>query len=955
MQQTILALSVRNALVAVVSAACVIGYANAHAQDVSSTAPTKNAALTVATGQQAAPATSPSGAQDASGKADGKKTTDLNAISVTGQLGSLFRAQATKQDATGVVDSVSAEEAGKFPDQNVADALQRVPGVSVDRGGGESNQITVRGFGPTFVNVLLNGREMATASSDRAFNFDVLPSEVIQQAVVQKTSSADTPAGGIGGTVNIITAQPFDFNGFHMGGSAGAVNDNIGGGLSNKTTPDVSGMIGNSNSDHTFGWLASFVYNKRDHVEQSVDTLGWLTNQNFSRINPAYTNVSLPQTLQGQVTTETRTRASVNGEIEWIPFDGLTVRVDGLLSEYKIDSAYNAFGLYTNTGVIQSITPGANGTAQSYTQNASGGMSNDYAEQSNPSDAKNYLVGANIAYKLNESTEIDWDTAVSRAWNKQSQNGYFVVLGTRNIGVNPTWTNNGDSNLPSWSNFVPSTDKSTLRAHVTNQGTQSPNVSDSIFQNRLHLSKSFLDGSLSQLDFGLENSDRTKTEVTYNTPNSFGCAEYCGYVVNVPGSAVDAHVYNAGSLVNGASPGFPSQWVFYDVNKLFAYLATPAAYDQLPNADAFKAQLAANGGSFTSRPDPRTYSQIHERVESAYAMANFQGDWSNMPWNLNFGMRYTTTDTTSRAYSVPIVGIAVNPNDPTNAFPTYGPLQPISERGSYGNWLPSANFKLNLRDDLVLRLAVSKTLTRPDLSDLSAAVSYNFRPQNQTISKGNAALNPYTSKNLDTGLEWYFSDTSYLALDMFYKKVDNFSTLITRSTDLLGFPFQLTEPVNLNTAVIKGAEFTFNYQFKNLPSPFDGLGVATNYTYVTSNASISPNIITATGKFAVPGIGDSANATAYYQKGPWEVRLAYNWRAQYLASIAGGQGQPTTVKPYGELDLSASYKLNKHFSLFLNETNLMNETISQYQVYLDRESYAEADGRTLFTGIRGTW
>jgi len=953
MQRTMLALSVRNALMAVLSAACVIGYTNAHAQD-SPTAPTNNAAAPVV-GQAATPTTLPPGAQGASGSADGKKATDLNAISVTGQLGALSRSQATKEDANGVVDSVSAEEAGKFPDQNVADALQRVPGVSVDRGGGESNQITVRGFGPTFVNVLLNGREMATASTDRAFNFDVLPSEVIQQAVVEKTSSADIPAGGIGGTVNVITAQPLDFNGFHMAGSAGAVNDNVGGGLSNKTTPDVSGMIVDSNKDHTFGWLASFVYDKRDHVEQSVDSLGWLTNQDFSRINPAYTSLALPQTLQGQVTNETRTRTSFNGALEWIPLDGLTVKVDGLLSEYKIDSTYDAFGLYTNTGVIQSITPGANGTAQSYTQNASGGMSNDYAEESNPSDAKNYLVGANIAYKLGESTEIDWDTAASKAWDKQSQNGYFVVLGTRNIGVNPTWTNNGANNLPSWSDFLPSTDTSTLHAHVTNEGTQSPNVSDSIFQNRLHLSKSFLDGSLSQLDFGLENSDETKTEVTYNTPDSFGCAEYCGYVANVPASAVDAHVLNAGSLVNGASPGFPSQWVVYDVNKLFAYLATPAAYDQLPNADAFKAQLAANGGSFTSRPDPNTYSQIHERVESAYAMANFQGDWASMPWNLNLGMRYTTTETTSTAYSAPIIGIAVNPNDPTNAFPTYGPLQPISERGSYGNWLPSANFKLNLRDDLVFRLAASKTLTRPDLSNLSAAVSYNFRPQNQTISQGNVALNPYTSKNFDTGLEWYFSDTSYLAMDLFYKKVDNFSTLITRTTELLGFPFQLTEPVNLNTAVIKGAEFTFNYQFKYLPSPFDGLGVATNYTYVTSSASISPNVITSTGKFAVPGIGNSANATVYYQKGPWEVRLAYNWRAQYLASIAGDQGQPTTVKPYGELDLSASYKLNNHFSLFLDETNLNNETISQYQVYLDRESYAEADGRTVFTGIRGTW
>ncbi|HEX7816896.1 TonB-dependent receptor [Dyella sp.] len=950
MQRTILALSVRRALLVLVGATCVAGAMNVQAQDASNTAQGP-AAVPVSAAQDAV-STPPA---DDKNPQDKKKITDLNSIQVTGTLGSLYRSQATKQDSIGVVDSVSAEEAGKFPDQNVADSLQRVPGVSVNRGGGESNQITVRGFGPTFVNVLLNGRTMATASSDRAFDFDVFPSEVIQQAVVEKTSSADQEAGGIGGTVNVITAQPLDFNGFHMTGSAAGVNDHIGGGLSSKSTPKVSGMIGDTNADHTFGWLASFVYYKRDHVEQSIDTLGWLTNQDFSRINPAYTHLALPQTLQGTVTQETRTRKSFNGALSWIPFDNFTIKLDGLLSEYKIDSKYDAFGLFTNTGVIEQITPGANGTAQHYVQDASGGMSNDYAEESNPRDAKNYQIGANFAYKFNDTLTIDWDTALSRAWNKQSQNGYFVVLGTRNIGTQPEWTNNGGGSLPSWSNFLSPLDTSTLHAHVTNEGTQSPNVSDAISQNRLHLSKTFLDGTLSQLDFGIEHSDDTKTLVTYNTPNSFGCAEYCGYVVPVPAGAVGAHVVNFGSLVNGASPGFPNQWVVYDVSKLFAYLATPEAYNQLPNADAFKAQLDANGGGFTARPDPNTYSKIQEHISSAYAMANLQGDMGQMPWTLNLGMRYTKTDTTSQAYSVPIIAIAVNPNDPTNAIPTYGTLSPISEKGSYSNWLPSANFKLNLRDDLIFRAAASKTLTRPDLNYLAASVSYNFRPQNQTIDKGNAGLKPYVSKNFDTGIEWYFDDASYVALDAFYKKVDNFSTLITTNTTLLGFPFQLTEPVNLNTATIKGAEFTLNYQFKHLPSPFDGFGVATNYTYVTSNASISPDKIGNAGKFAVPGIGDSANGTVYYQKGPIEVRLSYNWRDKYLSSIAGGQGQPTTVKAYGQLDLSADYKINDHVTVFFDETNLTNETISQYQVYLDRESYAEADGRTVFLGVRGTW
>ncbi|ULU23672.1 TonB-dependent receptor [Dyella terrae] len=250
---------------------------------------------------------------------------------------------------------------------------------------------------------------------------------------------------------------------------------------------------------------------------------------------------------------------------------------------------------------------------------------------------------------------------------------------------------------------------------------------------------------------------------------------------------------------------------------------------------------------------------------------------------------------------------------------------------------------------------MSKTLTRPDLSNLSAAVGYDFRPTDQTITKGNAELKPYLSKNLDLGLEWYFADTSYVSLDTFYKKVDNFSTLVTSTTEVLGFPFLLTEPVNLNSAAIKGAEFTFNYQFTHLPSPFDGLGVATNYTYVTSSASASGSEISTTGKFAIPGIGNSSNASLFYQKGPVELRLAYNWRQAYLNSIAGAQGQPTTVKSYGQLDFSGTYHLNKNVSFYLQATNLNNEKIYQYQVYLDRESYAEADGRTIAAGVHIDW
>ena len=884
----------------------------------------------------------------------GEDTGGLAEVVVSGQRAAIRRAEDIKMNSIGVVDAVSAEEAGKFPDQNVADALQRVPGVAVNRSGGESSQITVRGFGPDFVNVTLNGRTLATDATDRAFNFDVLPSELISTAEVYKTSSADIEEGGIGGTVNIITARPLDFRGFHIAGSLAGVNDSINHAFSGNVTPKASLLLGDTNEDHTFGWLVSAMYYKRNDQIQVVDTGGWYPNVNESQINPAYTNVSIPQTLELELVHETRTRQGVSAAIDWLPVDKLKVALDGMFSNYRVDSAYNGFGSYGNDADIQSLSVDPNGTALSYTRTNTGVLSNDYIEESNPRNAYNLQGGLNVAYAFTDSTKLDWDSALSSAWNKDSANGYFLVVGTRNYGVNPQWTNNGPDYLPSYSNLLSTTATSDLHVHCCNQGGQSPDVEDQIQENRLHLTTRFDGEGLSKLDFGLEYTNRTKTEYNVITPNSLLCSEYCGYVGSVPASAIGAHVVNIGSLVNGVSPGSPTQWIAYNPYAYLNYLTTPAAYNQLPNPAAFAALLAANGGTFQPREDLTSYFAVNEKTRSAYAKSDFEGHVFDKHWFLDVGLRYSHTETISGAYSTPLLAIAVNPNDTSNAIPTYGALSPISDRAGYGEWLPSSNFKLNLRDDLVFRLALSKTESRPDLSNLSAATTYGFRPTNQSLTIGNVNLKPYTSNNFDSGLEWYLDPLSYIAVDGFYKRVSNFNTSITTNTTVLGLDFYLTEPVNLNTATISGEEFTVNYQFTRLPKPFDGLGAAVNYTHVDSNASINPALLATAGKFAVPGIGDSGNVSGYYEEGPWQLRLAYNWRGQYLSSIAGEAGQPTSNKAYGQLDFSGSYRISSNLSLFLTATNLLRETIFQYQVYPNRPSYAEADGGTITFGIRGS-
>ncbi|WP_329741617.1 TonB-dependent receptor [Dyella sp. A6] len=892
-----------------------------------------------------------------------KKVVNLTAISVTGQLAAIQRAESIKQNAVNVVDSISAEEAGKFPDPNVADALQRVPGVSVNRSGGESSQIAIRGFGPNFVAVTINGRQMATASGSRAFDFAVLPSDIISVAQVNKTSSADISEVDIGGVVNIQTARPLDFNGFHATGSVAGVNNNLTGSWSGKTTPNASGLVGWTNAKHTFGWLMSAQYYRRDDTQINTQASSWYANQDISKLsglsNPNYTHVAIPETLANNVINEQRTRKSFTGAIDWQPIDRLTIQFDTLYASYHINPLEHEFGEYGNAGDIQSLTTDSNNTVLNYVRKNTGTMSNDYVVSYNPSDEFMQQNGLNFAFNVDPSTTVTLDVSKSKAWNKQSPNGYFSVIGTRNVGVNPTWTNNGNSSPPSYTNILSTTNMGDLYAHCCNEGGQSNNVTDGITEYQLNLSKDFESGLLSTLEFGVQENKQYNKSVQWVTPQGILCNAYCGYAVSVPASAVGAYIYTPPSPISGVSqPGLPRQWIQYNALEYMKWLTTPAAYNQLtPDKRAALLAALAQYGSFGPKLNPGSFNEVQETDKAAFVKAVFEGSMWEMPWTLDVGARYMHVSSVSQAIFQEPISYYVDPNDSSASQVTFGPLKPQSATGGYHKWLPSINFKLNLLDNLIYRLAFSKTLTPPALNNLYYNQSFGTRPESLTISQGNPNLQPYTSINYDTGLEWYINDSSYLAVEGFYKKVSNFSTIVSTPVQFLGQTWSLSEPINLNSANIYGEELTFNYQFNHLlPAPFDGLGMAFNYTHVSSSANLNPGTIAASGKFAVPGIGDSANLSGYYEKGRWQVRLAYNWRGKYLESLAYGSGaQPATRTAYGELDLSASYKINHHVSLFVYGTNLTQSHLYDYSVYPNRFLYAEADGTVYTVGIRGTF
>jgi len=884
----------------------------------------------------------------------GGNATTLDTVQVSGVRSSLQKSQIIKQDFIGTVDAVSSEDVGKFPDQNVADALQRVPGVSVDRSGGESRFITVRGFGPEFNVVTLNGRTMATENAGREFSFDILPSELISAAEVQKTSTADSPEGSIGATVNIRTQRPLDNPGLHVAATVAGVYDS----MSENTKPKASGLISHTNADGTLGGLLSVVHYQRSHIGERATTEGWLHG------DAGHNGIAIPRNLRYDVNQEERTRTGVNAALDWHPNDTIKLGVDAMHSRYKIESDAYAIGFFSDPADIIEIIADENNTATWFKRGATGILSTDHTRYSGVADLRNSTntnqqVGANLNWQLGEQTTLDVDGSWSKAESdRDPRKNFFTNMGPRNVGVNPEWHLNPGA-FPTYTNLLSLTDTSDVRAHAAFRSGE--RTSDKIGELKAHLTHNFYEGTLSRLQFGASGSTRTKGVYDAMRFDDLG-GIYAGYTARLPAEIL--RPFHGGNV---AGAGGPTEWLTFDQEAYFAWLGTEEAWSQLAPGGALYNpddpdrvarildSLQRHGGSFDGlMPWPLDNWQVREKNYTAFAQADFEGHWGTMPWQLNVGVRYIRTDVTSDATSAQVASITGNPGDPTGSTVLFTDPVPLSKRSSYHDWLPSLNFRLNLRDDLVLRASASETLTRPTLTNLRASESIGVRPPGPgTYTTGNVDLKPYTSKNVDLGLEWYINDTSYIALAGFYKNVSNFIADITVPTEILGYPFMQTMPVNADTAIIKGAELSFQYTFDRLPAPFDGLGVQLNYTAVDSQQSFDPAI--ATGQFAVVGLSDSGNLVLFYEKDRFGIRAAWNWRDEYLAAIRGEQGEPTTVNSYDQLDLSTNFRLTDNISIFAEATNVTGETVSAWQRYRNRAHWWTDDGRTVTLGIRGTW
>jgi TonB-dependent receptor len=763
-------------------------------------------------------------AQDAAANAAAEQ---IDEIVVTGIRGSLTSSMNLKKSGQGVMDGIVAEDIGKFPDTNLAESLQRISGVSIDRTAGEGSRITVRGVGPDFNLVLLNGRQMpgvsigvASASNSRAFDFADLASEAVSAVEVYKTSRAAIATGGIGATVNIRTARPFDNEGtvFNLGVkgvmdlSAGNLPSNIEG---STITPELSGIYSQTSEDGTFGVALTASYQVREAgFNNAAVNNGWRT---FRANQPAdwgtiplpgqpgsedITNrpdgddiYSVPQNLNYNFNSIERTRTNGQLTFQWKPADALTTTLDYTYSENRTLTRRNELSVWFNFGPTTSTwTDGPNASPLVYTEHIPA-AANDLSMGGAEFATRNATgsVGLNLEWQVNDRLWLELDHHHSNARSgADSPFGSNSILGVASFDRGDT-TVDFSRDLPVVSVVLPAGQSGISSSLMQVTGSSFRNSLTDAEVGQSQLTGKFMFAEDSALDFGA-----SLTEV--NNRSAF--------------AAVDSN--NTWGGIPGITPANYSDdlWLTQDLRGFFDQVDgadNPALFDQFFSWD-FRAvrQIVADargalGGAVASCPlngneaslvpcyeaSSRWGTDRRTREESTSAFVQYTTRFDlAMPIDLAVGLRYEETDVTSSALVPIATGINWTGN---NEFPVqFGAPDFTTLTGSYDYLLPSADLAFNVRDDLKLRVSYGESIGRPGWGDIQGGQTLNplARIDGGGGAQGDPGLKPLLSRNYDVSAEWYYDDASYLSIGYFKKDIDNY----IGTSQIDATPFNLPHP-----------------------------------------------------------------------------------------------------------------------------------------------------------------
>jgi iron complex outermembrane receptor protein len=872
----------------------------------------------------------------------------LQEVVVTGIRASLQKSMDIKQQAVGVVDAISAEDIGQFPDASIGEALARIPGVTVNRGSingmasagaptatGGATGVTVRGFGTQFNEILSEGRPVASGNG-QAFDFSALGAEYVGELDIHKTPDFSLSSGAVGATINIKSPVPLDHPGPQARAFGSATDYQKDGGV----RPSFGALFSDTFFDDTFGVLVAGDYTDKHILGHHFDIVGWkgatlnscqmtggpvcTTDAKGNYTTPANTVPSWYIQDQAMYLERTDSRRK-DGRValQWRPADTLLVTLD---DNYSSDSEttdrwqYSTwFGCMPNT--CTNVTQDKNGTITDFTNS---NAPSDFNAFANRTYITTNTPGLNVRWDATEH----WSGALdlSQSTSHLNPNHTWTSLDV-DTGYGPN-TNNGTNGytggvavggdtktLPYWTAYGPNTNATTGPATSANFlglnpyiiGSHVLPIQEQINTDKINQAK--IDATwhdeATQLHFGVQFVQDVWDSRELDTFTNNEWQLWSGYGPGsnnftddgiLHGVALPQNLFNGvslGNFISGYNSKLPPSLLLYNPYAVLSYLTK-----QAPNADFTESTgyPTYSGGNPTPVLSPGSVQHVDRKTYAPFFTGAHTFPLGDMNLKVNVGMRYQKTNVDIAGLAAPLTGLGVLPGDLTAYQFQLAPSTYTTAKNSYGYFLPSLDLNLLITPEVKVRVDYSRTESPPNNRDLIPNTTFNGRVNALTAQGNNPKLLPYLSQNFDLGAEWYYASNDYVSVDGFFKHVTQFPVSSVESITVPGvIDTSDLSPNKGNLAVFQQSSLT-NGLAANVTGVeltwqqmlAYGFGFQANGTYVHSNANFDPYSLTS-NQFAVPGIGHSANLIAFYQDHGFQARVAVQWQGEQLLQI--GQEQ----------------------------------------------------------------
>ena len=889
------------------------------------------------------------------------ESTELEEVIVTGIRAGLRTSLEVKRESINVVDAISAEDIGDFPDKNLGEALQRITGVQISRQDGEGRGVSIRGAEPGLNRVEINGVTALslTVGGGREVDFRDLPVEFVSRLEVYKSSTPEMTEGGIGGTVRIVTRRPLDSPEPYLAGSTQMIYSN----LAEEYDPKLALIGSRTFLNNTLGVLVGATYEERHLDSHNARTTGWLRrapSASGAGATPGRgTDVNFDGTLDwipeipryGLDRRETR-RPSFLGIVEWKPTEDVKLFAEGTYARAKEDVSSMFLQLSAGTGLIDyaNSVVGADNTVSHLEITSSSALPIElgYRNINGTLDREQYTTALGAQWDLGAFKLDGRVTYASAEVQNSERNSVATIFGLPRAIVD---YNNGQR-APNFT--FPGIDTTTADAvnNLTAQFNPRVNAQE---ETSAQFNVEYQPDSdwLTSIKTGMEVRELTMDSVLFQrtiqlTSRAAPPASAASTITVPVAASVIQNIINDNSGVNDVrffatgDIGFGGGVRHWNDNNDATYNATIAA-SGLGSIDpqAFNPNADTNN-SYQNYLDSW---DVEEKTKAAYLQGSFKFDELAVPISGTIGVRYVDTEVVSSGFSRIRLNNVVS-------FPR------ASSDGGYQKWLPSLNLRFDLTDQLVGRMTAGKVLARPSPAQLALRRTLDTSV-GRTGTRGNPDLKPYEATQYDLGLEWYFSQDGFLSATAFRKEIAEFIVNQTRREEADGSPgdnsdddYTITSPVNGgNPVTINGIEAGAQLAFDFLPQPFNGFGTLANITYQKDDGFKGRDVIT-NEALPFPGLSRlSYNYSLYFENERFGARASYNWREKWLTTASGRGLLAEYTEDFGSLDASVSYNIRPEVTVFLEAINLLDDQRIAHNTPL-RRIENETYGSRYFLGVR---